>query len=52
MDRDCGLIAVPLSHLEFECCLTIESEERETWTADVLADIPARFAEPDVDETI
>ncbi|WP_400766050.1 hypothetical protein [Methylosinus sporium] len=22
-----------------DCCLTIESEERETWTADVLADV-------------
>jgi hypothetical protein len=31
------------------CCLTIESEERETWTADVLADL-AR--ESSVEETL
>ncbi len=24
------------------CCLTIESEEREAWTADVLADLISR----------
>ena len=35
--------------LWYGCCLTIESEERETWTADVLADVPGNG---NVDETL
>ena len=45
-DDDASLrgLDVPVGAFGFRChglcCLTIESEERETWTADVLADMP------------